>query len=104
MAEDESEEDEDDDVPLRVLRPSRLSRSLSQESSLQNQSTNSHQEEMEKSDWSINGVGLGDEATPPRQARLRNERRSSTSDQLRIMVSIFGPIYIQNRMTQLKKR
>lgn len=91
MTEDESEEDEDAAL-LRVLRPRRLSRSLRHESFPQMQSTNNHQEEMENfsvSDRSSRAVDLSDEATPPVQARLGNEKRSR-SGELRIKVSILA--------------
>lgn len=71
MADDRSEEDEDDFAPLRVLRPRRLSRSHSQKSFPQMQST----------------LNEADEATPPKQARLRNDKRS-TSGELRIKVGL----------------
>lgn len=91
LKEDLSEEDEDDTAPLRVLRPRRLSRFLSQESFLQTQSTHNHQEELENFsvlDGSAHAVDLSDEATPPEQTRSGNEERSR-SGQLRIKVSIF---------------
>ncbi|KAI3374900.1 hypothetical protein L3Q82_021442 [Scortum barcoo] len=84
---EESEEDEDADL-LRVLRPRRLSHSLSGKSIPQMQSANNHQEEMENfslSDWSSRAVDLSDEASLPGQARLGSER--SRSDELRIKVS-----------------
>ncbi|XP_078029505.1 uncharacterized protein LOC144465107 isoform X1 [Epinephelus lanceolatus] len=78
VAEDESEEDEDHAAQLRVMRARRLPRSLRQESFLQIQSTNNHEEEMEnfsESYRSTRGVDLSDGATPPLQARLGNEKR-----------------------------
>lgn len=70
MADDASEEDEDD-FALRVMRPRRLSRSRRRESFPQMQST----------------VNDADEATPPKQARLRNDKRSA-SGKLRIKVGL----------------
>ncbi len=89
MTEGESEEDEDGAL-LRVLRPRRLSRTLSRESFPQMRSTNIHQEEMKNfsvSDQSSRAVDLSDETTSPVQARLGNEK-SSRSGELRIKVSI----------------
>lgn len=90
MADDKSEEDEDDSALLRVLRPRRLSHSHSQDSIPQMQFTTNQQEKVENfslSDWKSHTVGLSDEATPPKQARLRNNKRS-TSDELRIKVGL----------------
>ncbi|XP_040000272.1 uncharacterized protein LOC120799288 isoform X2 [Xiphias gladius] len=88
-AEEEEEEEEDDDALLRVLRPRRLSHSFSQESFLQKRSTSNHQEKTKNfsvSDLSTHAVGLSDEATPPGQPKLGNEKWSS-SRKLRIKIS-----------------
>lgn len=90
MAEETEEEDEDD--KLRVLRPSRRSRSLSSHSlSLpRRRSANNHQDELE----SFSVSDSHDEATPPKQVRLGHERRSS-SGELRMKVSILPQLYIK---------
>ena len=78
----EETEEEDEDEELRVLRPSRPSRhSLSLR---RRRSANDHREELERFFVSDSK----DEATPPKQARLGHERRSSSSE-LRMKVSIF---------------
>ncbi|KAM7379397.1 hypothetical protein PAMP_004952 [Pampus punctatissimus] len=77
MAEVESQ-DEDDDAPLRVMRPRRLSRSLSYESFPQMQST--------VSDLSTIAVDRSDEASPPSKPNLVF-KKWSTSGELGIMVS-----------------
>ncbi|XP_030259510.1 uncharacterized protein LOC115573045 isoform X1 [Sparus aurata] len=84
MAEETEEEDEDD--KLRVLRPSRRSRSLSSHSlSLpRRRSANNHQDELE----SFSVSDSHDEATPPKQVRLGHERRSS-SGELRMKIFKF---------------
>lgn len=88
-AEETEEEDEDDE--LRVLRPSRQSRSLSHSLSLpRRRSANYHQEELE----SLSVSDSHDEDTPPKQASLGHERRSS-SGELRKKVSILPQLYIK---------
>ncbi|KAF1383808.1 hypothetical protein PFLUV_G00135660 [Perca fluviatilis] len=79
--EDQNKEDEDNNALYRLLRPK--PRSLSQDSFLQIQSTNNHQEEIENfsdSDWSIHGVDLRDKATPPQQTKLGKKKRSISSE------------------------
>lgn len=105
---EDKSEDEDNDSLLRVVRPKQLPRSLSQDSFLQIQSTNNHQEEMENfsdSEWSTHGVDLRDKATPPWQTKLGNEKRSISSA-LRIKVSVCGTICIQIKYltSQMEKR
>ncbi|XP_023282971.1 uncharacterized protein LOC111670480 [Seriola lalandi dorsalis] len=79
MTEDESEEEEDD-VPLRVLRPRRLSRSSSQESFVPMPPANNDQEETQNSsvsDTSSRTEDFRDEATTPGQPEVENGKQSS---------------------------
>lgn len=80
-----TEEEIDDEVQLRVLRPRRLSRLHSKENLPQ--STNNQQEKIENFPVSE----LSEEGTPPKQTRSGNERRSS-SGELSINVSIQAQI------------
>ncbi|CAK6966815.1 mitotic apparatus protein p62-like [Scomber scombrus] len=82
MAKDESNKDEDDDVPLRVLRPRRLSHSSSHESFPQMQSTNNDQEEMENlavSDLSTFAEALSDATLPPGKPRIEFQKSFSST-------------------------
>ncbi|XP_054452590.1 VID27-like protein [Anoplopoma fimbria] len=81
--------EEDKDSPLRVMRPRRVSRSLSEDRFLRTQSTDNYQEEsagFSESDWSTHTVGLSEEAAPPQQTRVGNKKRSSSAE-LKIKVS-----------------
>lgn len=91
MGKDEGDKDEDDDAPLSVLRPRRLSHSSSHESFPQMQSTNNDQEEMENfsvSDLSIFAEALSDITIPPGKPRIEFQK-SLNSTHMRIKVSIF---------------
>lgn len=86
------ETEEDDDAPLRVLRPRRFSCSSNSESFSQMQSTNNDQEQMENSsvlDLSTFAETLCDVAMPPGKPRIEFQKGSSGGHQ-RIKVSIFS--------------
>lgn len=74
LAEDESDKD-DDAAQLRVLRPGRLSRSLSQFSNHPHEGT----ESFSVSDVSTLSFHLRGEATTPGQLKFTNVRRSNSS-------------------------
>lgn len=83
-----AEDDKDDDAAqLRVLRPGRLSRSLSQFSNHPHEGT----ESFSVSDVSTLSFNLRGEATTPRQPKFTNVRRSNSS---KVKIKVGVPEYL----------